>query len=492
MKAKINKRFFTAAVCLMVCVTASAQAQSDSLNRYYSSPCTSIWTNYRNPTETYSIVRSNVMNRVVYIREKEKVAGMVSHTFIVNYNNTSEVAFSTTFFPGFFYSVEITDMRLYEDTCYFCGKQLSYFRDYIIEGRTRERGFVGRFVTKEIVEGSGSVEYYIVDSATHLTRLAISKANGAPLLISAIGQRYPSLKECIVEMENHGTWWDMQYDTLHTADHILFSDIMTMRDSITLLAQYICTNDYPPDSIGYDYSHQMFLLDRFNLKGCYATHNSGYHHMALHYMPIFENYYFHHDKAPMRLFHINDIEKEFGVAFVVKEETGFHSGIRLFKFRHAWQYYSSLYYRAGTDTEIKEIGNMYKSDTLYVLSKDNAHPNGLITLPEMGIAPNPVAFLYHYAYTFNSLTQVFAGNHINISGHGSLSSFQLYDQHVFNNTAPSCFQTTFRQYEPLSGGPAERQYVKWAFTDKKKFEWKTANITQIPIETDTICERCNQ
>ena len=266
---------------------------------------------------------------------------------------------------------------------------------------------------------------------------------------------------------------------------------MKMGDSLTLLAQYSCINDNPPGSVDYDHNHQVFLLDRFNLMGCKATHGSVPCYMALYSLPVVQDYYFHHDRAPMRLFHIQDKKNKFGVAFGVEEENGFNSGIRLFKFQHAWEYYSSLYYRAGTNTEIKEIGNHYKTDTLYVLSKDNAHPNGLITVPSMGIGFYPVTFLWHYAYTFNSLTQKFAGNHIDISGHNNTFNFHLFDQDVYSLSSPSCFQIYTREYEPLSKGRAEGHRVVWVCTGERDFGWTTAEINKIQIETTTVCEKCD-
>lgn len=488
METRITKRFLTAAVCVMVCVTAFAQAQSDSSDRAPLSSCPSVWTKYSSLKEDYSFVRSNTVNHVVYIREKEKVDDRVIHTFIVKRSDLSGVAFSTSFLTQPFLSVEILDMRLYEDTCYFCGKYIVHLRDSAVRGYTR--GFVGRFVTTEMIGDSGSVEYYIVDTVFQLTRLAISRANGFPLLISAIGEVYPSEKACIVELKNRGaSGWTRSCDVV--GDNLVFSDIMKMGDSLTLLAQYSCINDNPPESVDYDQNHQVFLLDRFNFRGCSGTHGSGTCQMALYSMPIVENYYFHHDRAPMRLFHIQDKKNKFGVAFGVEEENGFHSGIRLFKFQHAWEYYSSLYYRAGTNTEIKEIGNHYKTDTLYVLSKDNAHPNGLITVPSMGIGFYPVTFLWHYAYTFNSLTQKFAGNHIDISGHNNTFNLHLFDQDVYSLSSPSCFQIHTREYEPLSKGRAEGHRVTWVCTKERDVDWNTAEITKIQLETTNVCEKCD-
>jgi hypothetical protein len=212
--------------------------------------------------------------------------------------------------------------------------------------------------------------------------------------------------------------------------------------------------------------------------------------MARYYIGT-DSFYFHHNRAPMRLFHINDLNNEFGVAFGVEEESILHGGIRLFKFQHAWEYYSSLYYRAGVNTEIIDIGNQYKSDTLYVLSKSNANPNGVISLPSMGIGPTPVVRLRDVRYTLNSLTQKFTGNHMDISGHDNSSKFHLFDQYIFNFSLPTCFQSYLYSNVPLPGKKASSQYLIWRFSEEKQFEWNTAIINKIQIEKNTICEECN-
>ena len=430
------------------------------------------------------------MNHVVYVREKESQTGEVRHTFIVKrYGQSQTVAFYTYFVILKNPSVVISDMRLFEDTCYFCGKL-----DYTPTGSgPGTRGFVGRFLPKEIVGDSGAVEYYIVDTTIQLTRLAISKENGYPLLISAIGEAYPSGRACIVELKNRGSsGWGIVLDTINNDEMLVFSDIMTIRDSLRLLVQYDCVNDNPPCSSDYDYSHQIFLLDKFKHGGCHATYYSlgTLCYMARYYLDM-DGYNFHHDRAPMRLFHINDLNKEFGVAFGVEEEEGLHGGIRLFKFHHEWEYNSSLYYRTGIHTEIKDVGNQYKSDTLYVLSKSSSNPKGMITLPSMGIGPTPVVMLSHFNHTFNSLTQKFTGNHIDISCHDNSYGLHLFDQYIYNFSFPSCFHSVLGPNVLLPGKEASSQYLVWRFTEEKPFEWETAKINKIQIETNTICEECN-
>lgn len=80
MKTKISKRLVTAVIFIMVCVTAVAQTQSDSLDRDSRSSCQSTWTEYNNFTEASSIVRSNHLYRVVYVKDYMTNR----HTFLSN------------------------------------------------------------------------------------------------------------------------------------------------------------------------------------------------------------------------------------------------------------------------------------------------------------------------------------------------------------------------------------------------------------------------
>lgn len=111
---------------------------------------------------------------------------------------------------------------------------------------------------------------------------------------------------------------------------------------------------------------------------------------------------------------------------------------------------------------------MYKSDTLYALSKDDVHPDGVINILSMS-ASNYFHRLssYQYPFTNNSLTQKFAGSHISISGDDNTLIFQLFDQHVYNPSWPTCFQHSVNEYETFSAGLAEGQYMGWRFSDKK-------------------------
>ena len=68
MKTRINKRLLATAVCIMMCMTAVVRAQNDSLDGDYRASCQSTWTKYNNLTKANSIVRSNNIYRVAYIK----------------------------------------------------------------------------------------------------------------------------------------------------------------------------------------------------------------------------------------------------------------------------------------------------------------------------------------------------------------------------------------------------------------------------------------
>ena len=452
-----------------------------------------------NLTKANSIVRSNNIYRVAYIKEN----ATNRHTFLVKRKGSStETAFYTYFFlpssPGVYGgSVVINDMRLYGDTCYFCGKE-NTTNKYEFYGGTlvlKTNGFVGWFSITETLNGTGLMYYDTLPETTQLTRLAISKPDASTTLISAIGTQRPDRFPCIVEIrKTSNAWNDWHYEYADNDADMVFSDIMTMRDSITLLAQFGCANDNLPGTIGYDNNHQVFLLDRYDLGGCYNMYYFiGFSIMVRYSMNPIENHYFHYDEAPMRLFHVNDLEKEFGVAFGVEEADGGDGGMRLFAFQNAWQYYSSLYYQTGDHAVLKDIGNQYKTDSLHVLSTDNTHTNGMVGVLSLSAVPHDVTWLTDnsYTYTYNSLTQKFTGDHIDISGRDGSDGFHLFDQDVHSLSMESCFNKAVYEYEVLPAHQGERYDVKWEFRDIKHPGWHTAGKIYPQITTTKECEECN-
>ena len=192
----------------------------------------------------------------------------------------------------------------------------------------------------------------------------------------------------------------------------------------------------------------------------------------------------------MRLFHINDKLKQFGVAFGVENHDGNNGGIRLFPFNDAWMYDSCIFYQTGSHAEIKDIGNLYKSDSLFVLSQDNSHTNGMIAVPSLGGASHDVTWLTNNSYTYNSLTQKLRGKHIDISGHDDSYEFHLFDQNIHQLSLPSCFNTTIYQYDVFTKRQSNPLVDEWVFSDQETFEWimKPINTTEVTIET--ICSYC--
>ncbi|MBR3412049.1 MAG: hypothetical protein IKG81_05100 [Bacteroidales bacterium] len=483
------------ALLLLTAVSTIVQGQNDSLVREYQSPCQSEWTKYNNLTEWESIVRSNNQNHVTYIHEKT-ISGLGRHIFVVRGNNMTPVAaFSAVFVdccPGCLCStISISDMRLFDGTCYFCGKVVTPKLN--LNGEHITMGFVGRFIINDMLYGYGSVYYQTFSETTQLTRLAISKTDETPVLISAIGTEKTKKVACILELEDTGSTWIKRIDTISGRPEIVFSDIMTFKDSITLLAQYTCGNDNLPESYDYDINHQIFLLDRFDLDGCNHTYNPiSSHNMFRYNMFSNENYFFHYNNAPMRLFHINDSYNMVGVAFGVEKWDGSMGGIRLFLFHNAQQYSNSLFYQTGLHAVIKEIGNLYNTNKLFVLSTDNTHTNGLITIPVQSGSSHIVTWLTNGSYTYNSLTQKIFGAHIDISGHDNSFGFHLFDQNINQLSLPSCFDVTNNQYEVIPGRHANPLEITWKYGKKVIFEWEKSETNTIDIDLDIICNNCNE
>jgi hypothetical protein len=484
------------AVVVLVGMTTAAYAQADSVDNAggASRSCQSTWTSYSPLKEESSIVRSNNANHVIHTQSKDVQSGMVLHTFVIKtITSGTEKAFTTYFDApdSTTYFVDVTDMRLFEDTCYFCGtKVYSYLHPL---GGYDKHGIVGRFVIPHMLADTGSILFYEVKETLHLTRLAISRALGSKVLVSAIGDVAYNGTACMVEMTPISIMqWKLLLDTLETPKHAFFTDIMTMRDSIRLLLQYKCNNNYPYGHNNYDNRHQLFMMDRFGLDGCHASYSSsGVYYMA-HYDLIADgNFCFHYNKAPMRLCHLNDLDKQFGVAFGVEEMDGSHGGLRLFPFQHAWKYDSCIYYRTNKIVEIKDVGNLYKTATVILLSKDYAHSNGIVTMPELGTATHGVTRLYTSDYIMNSFTQKFVGSHIDISGRDGSSGLHVFDQDVTSLSLPSCFKITTQEYLRLNGQQAARLVAEWVFWGDDDFIWvKLNDVSKSDVIKTTVCEEC--
>lgn len=493
-KLLFKKSINTVVFIMLIIAPTIIWGQSDSLVRTYQSPCQSEWTEY-NFTDQNSIVRSNNQNHVTYIHEKTN-RGYRRHIFVVRNNSMIPVAAFSTLFVDccqncFCPTVTISDMRLFNRTCYFCGKWVSPMS--IINHDPITKGFIGHFRIDDMLTGTGSVFYMIIDTVSQLSRLAISPYIGSSVLISAIGNTKVTHRDCILEMNDLNHEWKMRYDTLFNNQKIVFSDIMAMGDSLTLLSQYKCDNDNLPGSNDYDNCHQVFMLDRFDKRGCYYTCNPpGFHDMAFYVMQPTENCYFHYNKTPMRLLHINNYNNEFGVAFGVEEADGNDGGIRLFPFKHAWKYDSCIYYRTGVHTKIQDIGNLYNTNNLFVLSQSSTHTNGMISVPLLGSASHDVTWLTNSFNTYESLTQKIGGNHIDISGHNGSYDFILFDQNINSLPLESCFTKTVYQYEVLPARSATRNNMEWESLEKEvKIQWVKAETTTLNLDLDVICNFCS-
>ena len=145
----------------------------------------------------------------------------------------------------------------------------------------------------------------------------------------------------------------------------------------------------------------------------------------------------------------------------------------------------------GRQTEIKEVGNLYKTATLLLLSKDNQHTNGVATSPKLGSATHDVTQLYSTAYTLNSFTQKFVGDHIDISGHNTYKMLQLLDQDLTQLSSPSCFDKETFQYTPLNGQQAALLNAEWKCEEIVTPTCVNLIFHEIEYTKSITCQNCN-
>lgn len=462
-------------------------------------PCQSVWTEYDPIKEESSIVRSDNYYRVVHVQHNDPSTGMRPHTFIIKSIYTGLEVAVTTYFSNQGETaspIDITDMRMHNGECYFCGTLHTGYVDY--NGSPVTHGIVGHFSPQAILNASGYVTYYIVEETSRLTRLAINLASNQRPLVSAIGYKDNYGTSCMVELKQTGIMsWSLRLNYLESPDDINFADILYAGDSITLLSQMKCANNYPPSHGSYDTRHQIFMLDRFSKDGCYNDCSSGgMHYMAHYYIDDASYCKFHPDGYPMLLCHVDGSSYGFGAAYGVDETVENTGGIRLFPFNHAWKYDSCIYYRTGKSVIVKDIGNLFGTGILFLVSIDASHGKGVITLPKLGSATHDVPFLIDpgNTHTYNSVSwnSGTVNIDIDITGHDEASKYTLFQQNITNPTLPSCFNKPNLHYEVFSEKRAAMLVVKWKSELLDMRQWEYPDIEETVFTTDWVCRKCGE
>ena len=476
---------------LLLSLSSNTFAQNDNGDAI--PPCQSVWEEYT-LLENHSIVRSNYFCSVIHLQYDEPNTGMTRHTFLVDdYLNNDSIAFSTYFnsVDSTDYYVYIYDMELYNNVCFFCGTLIHKTLD-IFSNEYVHEGFVG-FFTASSVSSGGDIVYYIVPSTYSLTRLAIGKPNNGIVKIHAIGTSDNSGTACLAEITCTSYLnWTATLNHLTDQPLIVFSDICSTRDSVILLAQNKCANDIYLGHSGYDFNHQIIMLDRFTHNGCYYDYNAvPIHYMAFYYFDDDEECNFHYDRAKMGLCPVYD--NHFGAAFAVREDPSNHQGIRYFSFPHIWQFDSSIYYRMGSSTALKDLSYNLTLNDVLILSRDNNHTDGVVTIPSMGNTAHSVTQLTTPDYILNSLSMRGASNFLNISGHNASSYFCLLSQDIDRMNLNTCFGKTTKTATLFPMKQAARIVATWKedYYDKE-FKWiKAEIIPDLKISIDTVCEKCH-
>lgn len=482
--------WITAVLLLLISTNLYAQGNEDVL-----APCQSHWKKYSNIKEKTSIVRSDQNYRIIHTQHQDYYTGLVTHTFsILRYSSNIENYFSTTFDATIItpYSVDITDMEIFEDICYFCG---TLTRDtvepsYIIH---HQDGIVGRFSPSAMHAGTGSLEVCTVPQTKQLSRLAISGPSQAIAQINAIGIMKGNNTSCMVELrQNASNSWTGILDYLPNTPKIYFSDILSTYNSIILLSQLKCANDHFYGEDDYDLNHQKFLLDRFSLAGCHYDCSPSYvtSYMAHYELNNYEDYVFHYDEAPMALCQLE--YGLFAVAFGVNKNGSYTGGIRFFPFQNIWQYDSSIYYNTGKYAKVTEMTNRNLTFETHILSTDNNNSKGIIANP-WPIAPsNMIKVITSPGPVMNSLTNKANTSILEITGHDNPSNLNILEQDADSLHLSSCLTIATKSPIIFPEKRGDQLIVEWHFINLN-IEWKQPEIVDSgKTEAEIICKKCNQ
>lgn len=465
------------AAILLLFMPATVIAQGDDLVLPIGQ---STWWNYKDLKEEFSIVRSDNNYRVVHTQYKEPATGMTLHTFIIlNFNSGIETYFTTYFnaVDNTQHYVYISDMELFEGECYFCGWfQEPYY--HFNSNNLFTEGFVGHFSPQAMQNASGNLLYYKVPQTTYLTHLAISGPHDAIALVNAVGTLDDYSSACLVELKHTNVPdWRATLDVIPSIPDISFSDILTTYDSIILLSQFKCRNNFYEGHPEYDPNHQLFLLDRFSLAGCHDDCSAAYIHYMAHYFLSNEDFVFHEKDAPMLLCKNYETYNGCRVAFGVRKNDDPVYGMRIFEFPTIWRYNRSIRYKTGLHPRIVDIGCMYHSNAPVLLSEDNSLFNRYVTILSPNGNSGTIPRLTGTGRTFSSVTQKRNYHYIDVTGHDSSYDYKLHGQDVDSLHLPSCFNIDNIPFFVHPERSAALLVADWEFKyEDEPVNWLTAEI----------------
>lgn len=455
--------------------------------------CNSTWSNYPSIKEERSIVRSNDRYMVVHTQYWESQNGMLKHTFhIKRFNEPAEIFISTYFNAqdNTEYKIDITDMEIFHDECFFCGTIYYNYTHNFFTNENERHGFVGHFNPASLMSGSGDIKYADVDFTTSLTRLCITRNSQYDNLISVIGEMDYDHKACLAEIGIAlGGGTDAYLSYIDNNPDILFSDILSNEDSVTLLAQYRCSNDITYGNEGYQMAHQIFMLDRFSRYGCHNDILPGVIHYMAHYMiDANEDCNFHYKNAPMAL--SNLFESDFAVVYGVKENGSEWGGLRLFPFRHIWKYDSCIYHRTGKQVAVCDVGNLWWRGDLLMLSRDNNHPLGIVSFLSLPDDLGQVTKMTASGQLFNSVSKISNTTDAVISGHNGTFNYNLYEQAFPYSLRPSCYNIEYCNYSVFPEREGALLLTEWKSIPDLKIDWVKAETQKVEAAPDTVCIKC--
>ena len=114
----------------------------------------------------------------------------------------------------------IHDMRIFEDTCYFCGEKKTTTGDYYIDTnghptyQTTDIGLVGKFTISKLFNGINDLELVTIPNIVSLRRMTVYPASQG-YSISMIGVPDVSSPTCIVDLYRNPSTGQWIYDAAH-------------------------------------------------------------------------------------------------------------------------------------------------------------------------------------------------------------------------------------------------------------------------------------
>ena len=412
--------------------------------------------------------------------------------------------------PDTLYRLNVNDMRIEGDSCYFCGNVVRVGPPQMTpQGNTiwPERdpvGFVGFFSVPELISGRVNLRYKLFYEVYDLTRLAVYSyhQNLVRRMVAAIGTLADQTTPCVLEITRHsdGSWRkSLGYPN---SENEVFSDILYNPKKLVVASYRRCNGD--EGEYQYEPNHWKFTIHYASSYGfCsdYGPLNGP--EAAAEYdtygLPVNHNIGWHISDVQLRLCRL--AADRMCLAYGTKMITGFPAIILFSMPNEPITADTITYFHTGYSSAIvyDMVGLHYDDNSVAMIASGGVdaeeYREGYMYIPTISTSMSQIPFVKMYGILKRSVDRVnlhtaVTSGYQSVDDNYSIASL-LQDKNAFYPiVAPpiTCFTGGCEPYYAVGSLYAEKGEYEWNPIYKEKyFEWRLLICEAVTVNYENTC-----